>query len=310
MLVSGFTILRNGVEFDFPFRESILSALPICDEFIVNAGVSTDGTRQALEDFVGALPSADASKVKLFESIWPLNDPEKRKGGTILAEQTNLALERCGGDWCLYLQADEVLHEEDLPILRRQLEESIERALSRDQPEALVFQYVHFYGTYDVIQTSRSSYRREVRAIRNHLGIRSVGDAQGFRRGDGSKVEALLTPARIFHYGWVRHQEIMRAKTGFMDTLYHPGASSERPVTGDNYLYKRIVGLRPFRGTHPAVMQDRVRNTPSFDFSKAPGVFHWKDTWKLLSGWIESLTGHRLFEYRNYRLMKNKMRRK
>ncbi|MBI2604515.1 MAG: glycosyltransferase [Deltaproteobacteria bacterium] len=299
MRVSGFTILRNGVEFDFPFRESILSALPICDEFIVNVGVSTDGTRQALEDFARALPSAGASKVKLFESAWPLDDPEKRKGGAILSEQTNLALERCRGDWCLYLQADEVLHEEDLPLLRRQFEEL-------DEPEALVFRYVHFYGTYDVIQTSRSSYRREVRAIRNGRGIRSAGDAQGFRRGDGSKVEAVLTSARIFHYGWVRHQEIMRAKTGFMDTLYHPGASPDRPVTGDNYLYKRIVGLRPFRGTHPAVMRERVQNTPSFDFSKAPGVFHWKDTWKLLSGWIERLTGHRLFEYRNYRLMKKK----
>ncbi len=301
MLLSGFTIIRNGVKFDFPFIESLKSALPICDEFVINVGVSEDDTKEQILKFIASLDAKEARKVKIFDSVWPLDDPEKRKGGHILADQTNLALDRCTADWCLYLQADEVLHEDDLPLIRKQLEQLSKKEVI---PDGLVFQYVHFYGNYNVVQTSRSSYRREIRVIKNQRGIRSTGDAQSFRHFDGNKLRAVLTKARVFHYGWVRPQEIMKLKTGFMDTLYHASASTEKPATGDNYLYKNIVGLRPFRETHPAVMHERVRNAPAFDFSNAPRVFHWKDTWKLISGWIERATGHRPFEYRNYRLIK------
>src|SRR5437868_2664352 len=112
-MISGFTIVRNGVEYDYPFLESIQSALPVCDEFIINIGHSTDSTKQSIIEFISKLPTSESKKIKYFESEWPLNDPEKRKGGRILAEQTNLALEKCKGQWCLYLQADEVLHEKD-----------------------------------------------------------------------------------------------------------------------------------------------------------------------------------------------------
>lgn len=302
MLISGFTIIRNGLKFDFPFLESIRSFLPICDELVINVGISEDATRQALEQLRFQLPPNDAAKIKMFESDWPLNDPEKRKGGQILADQTNLALGQCQGTWCLYLQGDEVLHEDDLPVIRAQLE----KLAPQNHVEALVFEYVHFYGNYNVVQTSRSSYRREIRAVRNGLGIRSTGDAQSFRHASGQKLNAVLSRARVFHYGWVRPQEVMREKTGFMDTLYHPDAKAERPATGDNYVYKNIVGLKPFQGTHPAVMRERVRNAPAFDFSRAPKVFHLKDSWKLLSGWIEQTTGVRPFEYKNYKLIKAK----
>ncbi|MEW6056829.1 MAG: glycosyltransferase family 2 protein [Bdellovibrionota bacterium] len=297
MLVSGFTIIRNGVKFDFPFLESIQSALPVCDEFVVNIGVSEDSTKKVLEDFRAALPQAEAAKLKFFDSQWPVDSAEKRKGGQILADQTNLALSQCQGTWCLYLQADEVLHEEDHAKLRSQLEQYSKNT----KIEGVVLNYVHFYGTYNVIQTSRSAYRREVRIIRNRIGVQSIGDAQGFRHDDGRKLNAVVSRASVYHYGWVRPQEVMKAKTAFMDTLYHPEATVDLPATGNNYLYKRIVGLRPFTGSHPKFMQARVEGSPRFDFSKVPKVFHWKDTWKVLSGWIEQITGVRLFEYKNYR---------
>ncbi len=44
MKISGFTFIRNGTLLGYPFIESILSALPICDEFIVAVGDSEDDT--------------------------------------------------------------------------------------------------------------------------------------------------------------------------------------------------------------------------------------------------------------------------
>ena len=296
--LSGFTIIRNGVEFDFPFLESFTSALSIVDEFIINIGESSDDTKEKIQKWISALSKVDAKKIITFDSHWPLDNLELKKGGKILSQQTNLALEKCKSRWCLYLQADEVLHEEDHDEIKKQLE----AAEKNNNVEALVFQYIHFYGNYNVVQTSRSSYRREIRIIRNGLGIQSTGDAQSFRHRDGKKLNAVLTKARIFHYGWVRPQEKMKEKTVFMDSLYRNEVGDGG--TGTNYIYKRIIGLRPFLASHPEVMLDRVRHAPEFDFKKAPKVFHLQDTWKVVSAIFEKFTGYRPFEFKNYKLIK------
>jgi hypothetical protein len=303
MKVSGFTLVRNGTQFDYPYLESLRSLLPLVDELVINVGIGDDDTLSRIQAFA---ESEGAGKVKWFESRWPLDDPEKKKGGLILSEQTNLALERCTGDWCVYLQADEVFHEDD----RTRLRQAMQSALSNSQVEGLLFDYVHFYGSFDVIQETRSAYRREVRAFKRSSGARSVGDAQSFRKADGSKLRVLRPGARVFHYGWVRTPEAMREKTYFMDQLYHgdPDAKAQEtgtPHTGDNYRYKRFWGLRPFRGTHPLVMKERiVRKGWHWDLAASPLVWSRKDLKKIVLDSIERMTGYRLFEYRSYRLIR------
>jgi hypothetical protein len=149
MKVSGFTLIRNGTEFDYPYVESLRSLLPLVDELVVNVGTGTDGTLQRIQEFAR---TEGQGKVVCFESLWPLDDPEKKKGGLILSEQTNLALDRCKGEWCIYLQADEVLHEADAKNLRQ----AMERNCDDTQVEGLLFDYVHFYGSFDVVQDTRS----------------------------------------------------------------------------------------------------------------------------------------------------------
>lgn len=303
MKVSGFSIIRNGVEFDYPFLESYRSILPLVDELILNVGEGTDDTLEILEKFA---TEEGEGKIRIFQSEWPLNDPEKKKGGAILSEQTNLALGRCSGDWCFYIQADEVVHEEDYSALRT----SMEKHLNDPAVQGLLFDYVHFYGSYDVIQVSRSAYRREVRIVKNHLSIVSVGDAQSFRFQDGSKLEVAKANARIFHYGWVRDPNAMKEKTFFMDQLYHGNptasdAAEHRPHTGDNYRYKKILGLERFGDTHPQTMRDRIQKKNwNWDLSRSPLVWSTKDIKKILLNAFERLTGIRLFEYKSYRLVK------
>lgn len=298
MKVSGFTIIRNGIRFGYPFLESLRSLAPLCDEIVIAVGDSDDNTLESVKKFCREFPHA-----KYFETVWPLHDPEKKRQGLILSEQTNLALERCTGDWCVYLQADEVLHEADLPALKQALLDHRNDAAV----EALVFDYIHFYGSYDVIQVSRSAYRREVRAIKRSANARSIGDAQSFMRFDGEKLRAARAHARVFHYGWVRPVEIMKEKTFHFDQLYHGEPTLEQardgtPHTGENYRYKRILGLYPFSGTHPAVMSERVRmqNVP-WDFRHEPLTWQTRDIKKWLLDALERLTGTRLFEYRSYR---------
>jgi len=138
--VSGFTILRNGVQFDYPFEESIRSLFPLVDELVVNVGYGTDETLSRVKALANELGK---EKFIIFESNWHLDDENKKKEGLILSEQTNLALDRCTHDWCVYLQADEVLHSKDHPLIR----ESLQVASLNPEVEGLVFDYLHFYGS-------------------------------------------------------------------------------------------------------------------------------------------------------------------
>lgn len=302
MKISGFTLVRNGTQFDYPYLESLKSLAPLVDELVVNVGVGEDDTLSQVQLFAATQPPG---KVLVFESQWPLDDPEKRKGGRILSEQTNLALDRCSGDWCIYLQADEILHEADYPALRQAI------ALNDAHPEVegLLFDYIHFYGSFDVVQETRSAYRREVRAIRRQSCARSIGDAQSFRKTDGLKLRVARANARIFHYGWVRTPEAMKEKTYFMDQLYHGNprgedATTKTPHTGDNYRYKRFWGLRKYAGSHPKVMNARIQKKGwHWDLAQSQLVWHWKDTKKVLLDLFERCTGVRLFEYRSYKLI-------
>ncbi|HUP58054.1 MAG TPA: glycosyltransferase [Bdellovibrionota bacterium] len=302
MKVSGFTLVRNGTRFDYPYVESLRSLLPLVDELVVNVGIGDDDTLERLNAFA---EREGRGKVELFESRWPLDDPERKKGGLILSEQTNLALDRCTGDWCVYLQADEVLHEKDLFTLA----ERMRRFRDVPEVEGLLFDYVHFYGSFDVVQNTRSAYRREVRAFKRSSGARSVGDAQSFRKPDGGKLAVVPAGARVFHYGWVRTPESMREKTFFMDQLYHgaPDAKSAAegvPHTGDNYRYKRFWGLEPYRGSHPGAMHERIRAKGwHWDLESSPFAWNWKDAKKVTLDLYERATGERPFEYRSYRLI-------
>ncbi len=81
MKISGFTIVRNGNYYAYPYKEAILSVLPLCDEFVVNVGISDDGT---LED-IKALGSV---KIKIIEREW---DMSIRESGRVLSIETNIA---------------------------------------------------------------------------------------------------------------------------------------------------------------------------------------------------------------------------
>lgn len=289
MKISGFTFIRNGVQFDYPFEESILSVLPLVDEMIVNVGVGEDSTLARVQALAAKNP-----KIKIFESVW---DENLRKEGLILSQQTNLAMEKCTGDWGIYIQADEVIHEEDY----LKIQNAFTRAHARDDVDGLLFDYVHFYADFFIVSKNPSAYRREIRAVRLQRGVQSWKDAQGFRKkneaGQYEKLRVIHSGARIFHYGWVRPPEVMKEKTREMDTFYH----TQGPGTGDNYKYKRVYGLERFHGTHPALMAPRIEAKRwKIDLLASPLVFTVKDIRKVISRTIERLTGWLPFEYKNY----------
>jgi hypothetical protein len=292
---SGFSIIRNGEKLGYPYLEALRSMAPLVDELVVAVGDNDDDTSHRLEALRAELPCP----LILFDSPW---DPESRKGGLELSRQTNLALERCRYEVCLYIQADEVLHEEDYPTFRRDLE----RFEKDDAVDALAFCWEHFYGDFDTVVRSRKWYRREIRAVKKSRGLRSYGDAQGFRilRGEEwTRPRAALSQARYLHYGWVRPPKVMAAKTEALDRLWHGNArdGTATPAT----VYPRIFGMRRFEGTHPKVMRERIANTDTAQPFEGQEVTKDVKYWRLaLDARLEELTGWRPGEWTNYSSLK------
>jgi glycosyltransferase involved in cell wall biosynthesis len=292
MKISGFTIIRNGVKFDFPFTESLRSLLPLVDELVVVVGHGDDATLEKIKDL-----AEQHTKIKVFTSVW---DETLRTEGRILAQQTDLAISYCQGDWGIYLQADEVIHEADYSLIKA----AINKADAVANVDGLLFRYLHFYGSYSIINRNPSAYRNEVRAIKLRRKIFSFRDAQGFRKrdeqGNEYKLNVLGTEARIFHYGWVRPQIVMQAKTEAMDRFYHPDHSAG---TGENYRYKRIFGLEHFSASHPAVMRERIQAGKNWEVNLFDHklIFTLGDIRKFFTYYFEKFFGFLPFEYRNYK---------
>lgn len=245
MTVSGFTIIRNGVKYSYPFKEAILSILPLCDEFVVNVGDSEDGTLDEIQ-------SIKSGKLKIINRKW---DMSQRENGLLLSTETNYALKECSGDWCFYIQSDEVLHEKYIPTVRAAMEEYVNDV----RVEGLRFRYKHFYGSYDYFQDNyRKWYVREVRVIKNRRSIVSWADAMGFMHADGRMIAAVNIKAEIYHYGYVRPPETLAQKRVDFHKLYHDDDEVKR-FAESMTTYDDLGNLKKFHDTHPAVMQERVR---------------------------------------------------
>ncbi len=291
MTLSGFTFIRNGLSLGYPFQESLASLLALCDDVVIAVGDSHDGTM----DYVRGLGE---SKLRVVETTW---DDTLREGGKILAQQTDIALQECRGDWCVYLQGDEVLHEADYDRVRS----DISRAENRDQVEGLLFRWLHLFGSYNYQATGRQWYRREIRAFRNTGQVRSWGDAQGFRiqNADGTfrKLRVMQSDARVFHYGWVRHPRAQNAKAQAMNRLYHDDQWMHVNIPQSEEFVARCYELQAYTGSHPAIMRERIERdrvwTSQFDPKKA---LKSKPFRVVLSDSVERLTGWRMGEYKNF----------
>lgn len=256
MKVSAFTICRNAVKFDYPIVEVVRSALPIVDEFVVNVGQSDDGTLELIR-------SIGSDKLRIVESFW---DDGMKKDGLLFSHQTNIALARCTGDWALYLQADEVLHERDYEIIRQRLRDH----LADPHVLGLTFEYLHFYGDYRSVNPW--FYHRAVRIIRNDGQVESCGDAVGFwLRADRGYLQSLhqdrLRPsgATIYHYGWVKPAKVLLDKFRYQVARHHgehPGPDQAKMLAQVAYEFDEYDIMKNFTGTHPQVMNARVRHYP------------------------------------------------
>jgi hypothetical protein len=297
MKISGFSYVRNGVDYDYPFIQAIQSILPICDEFIMVLGDSSDLSREAIE-------AINSDKIKIVDTVWDMNN---RKGGKVFAQQANAGLDHITGDWAFHIQADEVIHENDLPKVL----EAIQRYDGDERVEGLLFPFIHFWGGYNYIRNTRRVHKNEIRVLRNKGLIRSYRDSQGFRKyssreayelGEkGEKLSVKKVDVPVFHYNGVRRLEVQKKKVNTFMSMYTPEVpfATEKQATFD---YNEVDRVEKFKGSHPALMNERIK---AFDqpFVFDPKKAKWRTKDRLIQP-IEDILGFKFGEYKNYKLLK------
>lgn len=314
MKISGFTMVRNGDKLYYPFKESICSILPIVDEFVValGKGDEDDETEKIIQ-------SINSDKIKIINTDWDLI---KYPRGMENAHQTDIAKAHCNGDWLFYLQADEVVHEKDLPIIQNRCS----ALLNDEEIEGLLFNYYHFWGDYSHYHRSHGWYSKEIRIVRNRSDIHSWESAQSFRKipnfdgvnyrqQEGSfKLKVAQVDAHIYHYGYVRPPDFMSRKKHSLDTIHHGDITAKDMNKAlVNFDYGPLGLISKFHSSHPAIMQQKIEQ---FDWSNQLNyseIFtnkirkkHKHELFKnRMLSWVENnlLNGKQLFQFKNYELI-------
>jgi len=299
MKVSSFTYVRNGLQLDYPFIEAIQSILPLVHECIVVLGNSTDGSRAALE-------ALNDSRIKIIDTVW---DDNLRGGGLIFAQQANIGLDHVSddADWIFHIQADELIHEKDLPYIQKAMEDN----LHNTEVEGFLFKFYNFFGDYWHYAPSRRFHQHEIRIIRNNKHYRSYKDSQGFRwfnnpanhlQEKGRKLKVKLLNAAVYHYSWAKPPKKQKEKHIEFGKRYNTDDSfieQYNATYGDAYDYRDFDYLKPFKGTHPALMQARVAAQDwTFTYRPEKNNMTFKEKFMKL---LEDVTGKQFFIYKNYK---------
>lgn len=298
MKISGFTYVRNGFKYGYPFIPSIRSLLPLVEELVVVIGDSEDGTREAVV-------ALDDPKIRIIDTVW---DDTLRENGKIFALQSNLGLANINGDWAIHLQVDEVLHEQD----RERLLEQIKAADKAPEVEGLLFPFYHFWGDFRHIRNTRKTHPFEIRAFKNRGTIKSYKDSQGFRKyaseaayeagEEGEKLKVWNCGVPVYHYSYSRNPSLMKKKAEYFNRFWHDDNWVEKHAKTAPFDFNEVDRLERFDRSHPEYMREVIA-AQDWDFQYDPSRSNMSFKDKLMFR-LNRWTGRRLFEFKNYKLIR------
>ena len=209
--IGGSLFIRNAVKYDYCVEASILSLVNLCDEIVVLDCQSDDGTQAILRNL-----ASQYKQIKIYENItW--NCAENYDRLKILA---NLGINFLKTDWHFMIQADEVLHEKSIPVLKS--------IANGDEVCAFLVRRPHIFGNMDhyirhdlpTINKPASDYVIRF-GRKNHL---AVGDAESIWAP--SVNTAFKEEIVMFHYGYVRKNSVCLTKAIDMQGWFNGVGSS------------------------------------------------------------------------------------
>ena len=237
--ISGFTIARNVVKFEYPFEQWCQAMVNLnLAEIVVGYDPTTeDGTHELM------LKCRDRYGIRLFESVWDMNNFER---GTELGIQTDKVMEQLNYDWNLYVQLDEAFHEDDALLIH-------EATKQPPQVTGVDFLRVYFFGN---LQTIRKDWSVKITRL-TRKGTHSYADFDGMNCKPLQGVHSYCS-AWLYHYSRLGDPKIISQRIRNVDGFFHQPKHLVKPENLSDYDFK----TREFDNTS-VVESEKPREVPA-----------------------------------------------
>lgn len=247
MTLGGLFWVRNGIEFDYCFEQSLQALKELCDQVVIVDVGSTDGTAEVLRKY----EDEKTMIVYLDKEEWG-----KQQGRELIAYYQNFALSFLDTDYYILEQPDEIIHEDCFPAIR----------------EAIATGGEAFYCTRINLWRDANSYIN-VEPERQPCSTQVIRIAKTKYKsvGDGESVEAIANPSfidkiRIYHYGFVRDKNVMKSKVHNMQVnvfrLSEHDPKLDKAEVFDWSLWFNESELSPITEPHPKFIQEWIKTRP------------------------------------------------
>lgn len=239
--LAGIVCVRNGDALDYSWREAVHSLLQVCDEVLISDCDSTDGTREAMNAW-------ECVSTKITLCNYPWSNPERTDQW--YPEWVNYARQHSKAKHCIYLDADEVLHEDDYGLIRK----------AADQGQTLFFKRLNFWrDAQSLIPEGVCCGTKVLRMAPSNMPVPSD---YPWLPAEETMKQAQESNIRVFHYGFLRKREaffkkarvVQRIWAGSYDARLEAAEKFEGNWMTDPNVVPWTNELVPYNGTHPKVI--------------------------------------------------------
>jgi len=241
----GVTLVRNGVKYDYCFKECILSLLDTCDYVVCVYVESEDNTLEILK-------SIDNPFLQIVEV--PISEWDLFNGKERLSYITNIGIQiadKLGFQYVLNVQADEVV----LPESKKHIKYAI-----HNEDNGFMIKRINLWGSaYKQLNVPQNRLPCSNYVIRlTKAKFRSVDDGESIAV-PSCNIE-YVEKIKIVHYGFVRDKKIMKSKAiNMQENVFNMGCHDEKLDMADEFipeLWFSENDLMPIEFEHPEIMKD------------------------------------------------------
>lgn len=248
MTLGGVFFIKDGIRFDYCFKESIKCLCELCDEVSVVEVGSTDNTIRELNQLKELYSNLIVTNI-------PKDDWDSRNGRERISFYQNIALSMLSTEYYYLQQADEVTHEDCFPEIRKAIETGGEafyvtrKNLWKDCNHEL-----------DVPQERKPCSTEIIRLAKSHY--KSVDDGESLEAPASTE---FLNEIVIWHYGFVRRKEVMKAKImnmqdGVFEIPHDPKLDNMEVFDWSAWFSES--DLKPITEEHPKFIKEWIKVRP------------------------------------------------
>ncbi len=250
--LGGSLFVRNAIKFGYCVTEALDSLYALCDQVSVLECGSEDGTQDLIRSWAASKTDPAKRILATYDHVWEVGKNYDR-----LAILADVARAQLSTDWHFMLQADEVLHESAIPVIRSLIERPVNGYFCRR---------LNLFRSPDVHVRLDSNKKPcgDVVCRLARTPFKVVGDAESIGVEHG-RDEKHIDQMVIFHYGYVREGAKHIAKAIDMQSwFFGPHSTPDQRIVKmrdeDNKFHAEVYfspeDVTPIPIPHPVFSRD------------------------------------------------------